>query len=61
MAFSHPNLGSNVVSHGYPRRRSSFPISVTRNHIVFSTPLVVTLSLREWVILPTLLLVLSIL
>ena len=47
MASFHPKVGSNVASHGYPRRMSSFPISVTRNHITLSIPLVVTLSSRE--------------
>ena len=47
MASFHPNVGSNVASHGYPRRRSSLPMSVTRNHITLSIPLVVTLSSRE--------------
>ena len=61
IAFFHPNFSSNVASQGYPRRISLLPISVTRNHITLSMPLVVTLSLREWVILPALLLVLSML
>ena len=47
MASFHPNFGSKVASHGYPRRMSSFPMSVTRNHMILSTPLVVTLSSRE--------------
>ena len=61
IASFHPNFGSNVASQGYPRRMSSLPMSVTRNHIILSMPLVVTLSSREWVILPALLLVLLIL
>ena len=31
IASFHPNFGSKVASHGYPRRMSSFPMSVTRN------------------------------
>ena len=58
MASLHLNFGSNVASQGYPRSISSLPISVTRNRITLSVPLVVTLSSREWVILPALLLVL---
>ena len=61
MASFHPNFGSNVASQGYPRRMSLLPMSVTKNLITLSIPLVVTLSSREWVILPALLLVLSIL
>ena len=61
MAFFHPNFGSNVASQGYPSRMSSLPMSVTRNRMTFSIPLVVTLSSSEWVILPDLLLVLSML
>ena len=44
MALFHSNFGSKVVSHGYPSSMSSCPISVMRNRITLSCPLVVTFS-----------------
>ncbi len=33
-ALAQLNCGSKVASQGYPRTRSSFPMFVTRNHMV---------------------------
>src|ERR1700761_8730993 len=57
--FVQLNWGSKVVSHGYPRIRSSFPRLVTRNRIVTSLVPVLTerstyfVSIPAWLLVPS--------
>ena len=54
IAGCHLNPGSNAASHGYPRSKSSVPMSAIRNRISLTTPLVWNFKLMKWVILPNL-------
>ena len=54
MAGCHLNPGLNAANHGYPRSRFSVPMSVIRNHMSLTTPLVWTFKSMKWVILPNL-------
>ena len=47
------NFGSYTASHGYLRSISSFPMSVTRNVMLWLRCLVVTLSVAECIIFPS--------